>query len=122
MNGPHSGRSVPERDWRLYRDLHDSLVERYCRHVLVEVADVIGNTNKTAHQRYVGLYRLIHRRDKELARALNDPRRSTALYQIAAARALDLVTDDEMHQFSGDTQKAVNTTNAVTYSEPQEDK
>jgi hypothetical protein len=43
----------------------------------------------------------------ELADIFDDPRRSTAIEQLAHMWALKLVTDDEMARFSPDTCEAI---------------
>ena len=61
---------------------------------------------KTAakHERYLAAYRLIHKRDKEIGRASNDFRRSTAVFQIAIIRKLGVITDQELGRFGKEVQ------------------
>jgi hypothetical protein len=49
----------------------------------------------------------VQQRDRELAAIFNDPRRSTALEQLAHMWALDSLTDDEMARFSPDTREVI---------------
>ena len=107
MVGPSGARRIPERDWKVYRDLHRTLVERYCRRVLDEVESLIGAESQSAHDRYGRLYGLIRDRDKEIARVFDGMRRSAALFQIEACRELGLLTDEEMSRFSDETQELI---------------
>lgn len=62
---------------------------------------------QTAHQRYLKVYRLTHKRDKELADAFNDPRRSMALLQLMTIVSLKLITPEELATFSPETQQSI---------------
>lgn len=57
----------------------------------------------SAHERYLRLYDLIRTRDKELAAAFDDFRRSTAIMQLMLMRSHNLVTPDELARFSSGT-------------------
>ena len=57
-----------------------------------------AETNKSSHERYLALYRLVQDRDEVLAAAFNNPRRSTAAVQLARIRAEGLLTDEEFAQ------------------------
>lgn len=59
----------------------------------------------SAHERYRKLYDLIHRRDKELAGAFDDVRRSTAIMQLMLMRRYHLVTPEELARFGDDTRR-----------------
>jgi hypothetical protein len=98
---------IPESDWRQFKELHPILCERFCRNVLDDLQDVIGSSDQSAHERYIKVYRLLERRDKELARAFNDFRRSTALMQLAIMRSMRLLGDDDLLRFTPETQKFV---------------
>jgi hypothetical protein len=53
-------------------------LDRFCERVLSEISQISSDSNKTRHQRYVAIFKLLERRDRELADAFNDLRRSTA--------------------------------------------
>ena len=53
------------------------------------------------------MYRLIEQRDKELADAFNDLRRSTAVRQLACLQSLELLIDEEFARFGPETRDAV---------------
>jgi hypothetical protein len=100
-------RDISEPDWKLFRQLHPLALERFCERALADVGRLASETGKSAHERYVAVFRLLLRRDKELAEAFNDLRRSTALLQLAILRSRKLVTDEEFARFSPETQGAV---------------
>jgi hypothetical protein len=100
-------RDISEPDWKLFSQLHPLALERFCEKVLAEVGQLASEAGQSAHERYLAVYRLLKRRDKELAQAFNDLRRSTALLQLAILRAQGLVSDEELARFSPETRGAV---------------
>jgi hypothetical protein len=100
-------REIRESDWKIFRQLHKVALERFCQRVLDESERLHGDTTLSAHERYIAIYRLFDKRDKEVARLFNDLRRSTALWQLAAIKAHGLLTDDEFASFSEEAQNHV---------------
>jgi hypothetical protein len=76
-----------------------SLARSVCRRVNAELLVVLSDENRSQHERYLAAYRLIHKRDKEIGRAFNDFRRSTAVFQIAIIRKLGVINDEELGRF-----------------------
>ena len=87
-------------DWKLFKPLRDLALERFCERVLDEVSRIGSDQKKSKHERYVKIYRLMRKRDKEIDRIFDSLRRSTAVFQICAFRAQDLLTEEELRQFS----------------------
>lgn len=98
---------IRESDWKVFKEIHKLALERYCQRVIEEVAKVAADGGKSHHERYLALFRLIRDRDKELASAFDDFRRSTAVLQLTLIKSLGLLTDDEFARFSPATRKQV---------------
>jgi hypothetical protein len=98
---------IPEADWKKFRNLHKVALDRFCHRTLSDVRAVIDKPGADMHERYLAVFELIRNRDKELATAFDDMRRSIALQQLVAQRRLGLITDDEFAQFSPQTQQTV---------------
>jgi hypothetical protein len=99
---------IKESDWKLFsKELRPVALERYCERVLSEMAAVASDQKRTYHQRYLAVYRLMEKRDRELADAFNDPRRSRALFQLAHIRRIGLLTDEEMGRFGEETRRII---------------
>ena len=96
-------RTIAECDWKLFRKLHPVALQRLCERILTEARTEIDRPGKTAHERYLGLYRLLGKRDREVARAFNDLRRSTALTQLGLIHSLGLITAEERQSFTAET-------------------
>jgi hypothetical protein len=87
---------VAEKDWKVFRRLHSLALERHCAKTLRMAQDIAGDKAQTNHQRYQRLFGLMQDRDKEIARAFNNPRRSVVLEQIVAIRSLGLLEGSDL--------------------------
>jgi len=96
-------RQIKETDWKLLRQMHPIVLERFCQRALSEVQSISTDSAKSFHQRYLDIFNVIQNRDKDMARTFDDSRRSTDLIQLAAMRSQDLLTDDEFQRFSEET-------------------
>ena len=100
-------REIKESDWKLLRQLHTEALERFCKQILLEVARINADRVKSFHQKYLEIYAVLHRRDREIAQTFNDLRRSRALMMIASMKGHGLLTQDELSRFSQETQELV---------------
>jgi hypothetical protein len=91
---------ISEPDWRRFKEVRANLLERFCERTLNEVMGRIRGPGSSAHERYLKVYKLVHERDKQLANAFNDFRRSTAIMQLGIMRRMKLLTDEELGFFS----------------------
>jgi len=99
-------RTISESDWKLFRQLRAIALDRFCERVLSEIGRLTADAGKSAHERYVAVFQLLQQRDRELAEAFNDLRRSTAWRQLAVLRARGLLTEEEFARFSPETRGA----------------
>ena len=99
-SGGHDSSRFPERDWKHLRVVHGAALERFCSRVIQECQKILGDTDLTAHERYLRLFGLLRERDAELAGAFNDMRRSRAIHLLALMIRLDVVTTEELEEFS----------------------
>ena len=77
-------RTISEADWKIFRELQRTALERFCQGVLSEIDQISSNSGKSAHERYLAIFKLLESRDDTIAEAFNDLRRSTALHQLRA--------------------------------------
>ncbi|HEX6039896.1 hypothetical protein [Longimicrobium sp.] len=97
----------PEADWRILRELKPVLLDRLCTRIMDECRAVMDDPSRTAHERYLALFRTIKGRDEVLSMAFDDMRRSRALWRLAWLRHLALFCDDEWERFSPGTRETV---------------
>lgn len=100
-------RDIRESDWKLFRELHPGALRRFCEDVLSEITRIASDTSKTPHERYLEVFQLVRERDRKLAAAFDDKRRSTALSQLALIRSYGLLTDEEVGRFSPEARDAI---------------
>jgi hypothetical protein len=104
-----------ESDWKVFRPLHSVALERYCQRVIEEVR-VAAECTSDYHDCYLRLYRLIRERDKTMAITFDDPRRSNAFLLLANMIAEELLTPEEIEQFSLEVQERIEVINELRRS------
>ena len=98
---------VLESDWKVFRELRELALERFCKRVLEELEPLRLNASRSYHERYLDVFELLRDRDEELAHAFNDPRRSRMIVQLAAIHAYGLLEPDELARFTLGTRDTV---------------
>lgn len=96
-------KEISESDWKRFRELHRVAIERFCQKALSELEQIKSDDTKSFHQRYSEIFTLVQDRNHEMARTFDNPRRSSALFQLAAMRSQNLVSDEEFECFSEET-------------------
>lgn len=97
--------AIPEPDWKRFKKVRARALERLCRRILDESAAICNDDSEDAHARYLRLYSLIRERDRDVAAAFDDFRRSTAVQCLRNMIALDLLDDEDIGEFSEDVQR-----------------
>ena len=100
-------REIKESDWKLFRRLHPVALERFCQRVIEEVGSATSSYVDRYHDCYLKLFDLMQSRDREIASAFNDPRRSNAFILLANIKELGLLTEEELMQFSPEARDAI---------------
>jgi hypothetical protein len=91
---------ILESDWKIFRQLHPVILDRFCRRILEEIEGITSDTNKSNHEKHIAIYELARRRDREIENGSHDLRRSTAMLHICSFRRQGLFTDAEFARFS----------------------
>src|SRR5579864_7154693 len=102
-----SAHDVPESDWKVFRELRQRALERFCQRALEEVQSILGDGSRSHHHRYLDVFRLLRTRDDELAHAFNDPRRSRMIIQLAAIHSYGLLESNELGRFTERTRTTI---------------
>ena len=98
---------INETDWKVLRRVHPLALERFCEGVLGEVERFVRHRALSHHERYVEIFKLMQRRDGDIARLFNDPKRSRALTMLAHMRSEGVLTEEEFSSLSQQTRSAV---------------
>ena len=99
--------SVPEKDWKLFRQLEPLLLAKACESIFIKVEEIAHNRVDKEHQSYLSLYDLIKQEDAKIAETFNNPTRNNVILKIVALKRFDILTDEQLQQFSDETQATV---------------
>lgn len=99
----------PESDWKVFRDLREVALERFCKSVLDGIEALRPGSQLSHHGRYLALFGCLGERNQEMALAFDDPKRSQMLRQLIAIRRLDLLESEELLRFTRETRERVET-------------
>ena len=86
---PHD---IKESDWKVLRRLHPIALERFCERVLMEIGSVKNDDARNFHERYLDIFKIVERCDREIACIFDDLKRSRALMMLAAMCSVGLLT------------------------------
>ncbi len=100
-------REIKESDWKILRKLHQFALERFCQKVLEEIDRIITDSTKSFHEKYLDIYDVTRRRDKEMAKIFDNLRRSVAFEHLAQMKGHGLLTEEELSQLSQETRNLV---------------
>ena len=98
---------INEADWKVLRRIHSLALERFCERVLGEVERIVRNAALSHLERYLEIFKLMQRRDQDMARIFDNPRRSQALTMLAQMRSEGVLTEEEFSSLSQQTRSAV---------------
>jgi hypothetical protein len=90
---------IAERDWKRWRQLTPILLNRFCEGI-VRKAATFPDSPGSGHEQFLALHGFLGDANRDVARVFDNPRRSTALLQIAAAVSLGILTREELASFS----------------------
>ena len=62
---------------------------------------------RSCHERYLDVLRLVERRSREMADTFNDMRRSRALQRLTCIQSHELLTEEELGRFSPEMREAL---------------
>ena len=95
----------PESDWKIFRELREIALQRFCERILGEAKNLAADTSDTAHERFLKLYTHVNDQNYEIARAFDDPKRSSMLIQLSAMCRHNLLEPGELSRFSTETRE-----------------
>ena len=98
---------IKESDWKIFKELRPQALQRYCKRVMEDVNKVIHDNEGDAHERYIEMYKIVQDGDKKLALMFDGFSRSKALDQMVMYYGNDLLSEEEIAQFSDETQERI---------------
>ncbi|MFP4259425.1 MAG: hypothetical protein ACLFRE_10505 [Desulfovermiculus sp.] len=100
-------RKISDSDWKQFKKVRELALERFSQRILDESRSILESTSLSAYERYLKLYKLIEKRDEEMAGTFDDLRRSTAILYLRGMFWLNLLTDEEVALFSPEVQNVI---------------
>ena len=97
--------SIPERDWKYMRSIHDEILAVLCGQINRQSEVILEQGRDTPHKTYLDLYRHIQDSDDIIARCFNDWRRSTLQMKMSALHEHGLLTDAHIQKLSPEAQE-----------------
>ena len=97
---------ISKKDWKLYREKLPGWQERYMEKLVKEYIEMLSNDDKPASEKFWELEERI-KKDKKHPGVLIEVRKSNALYDIIRFIALDVITYDDIADFSEDLKKDI---------------
>ena len=104
---------IPEKDWKIIRDLNDKLLHRFCESALSKIKNIIDNRGSESHNAYLKIWKTLRKEDKELSIMFDDLKRSNAINKLTAWKSFNLITDSEFNRFSKETKETVEFLNSL---------
>jgi hypothetical protein len=101
---------MKESEWKIFKNLKEICLERYCNKVLEEAQNICELKEKSSHNRYQDLYELVRNRDKELGKAFDGLSRSKADYQLMMMYRMQLIEEGELEEFESETKDNIRRT------------
>ncbi|WP_373509695.1 hypothetical protein [Thiocapsa sp.] len=96
---------IREADWKVFKQVRETALQRFCRQVLVDIDAINRDAALTAHQRYLTVYELIQARDRTLDATFDGLSRSDAAFRLMLMRTLGLVSEVDLARFSDELQQ-----------------
>ena len=84
---------MKELDWKVFTDIKDKAIEKYCTLALEESKEVISDQKEHVHNRYLLLYKLLQNRNKQMSLLFDGHSRSKAWIQLIAIRSEGLADE-----------------------------
>ncbi len=97
-----------ESDWKKFVKVKKSSLDLFCQKVNSELAERLSNNEKSAHDIYLDVYQFINKKDKLLANTFDGHSRSKACLQLLQMRNQNLVSQEQLDEFSDEFVKQTN--------------
>ncbi len=91
---------MKESDWKVFKNIKEQAIKKYCTNVLDEFRDVIDDEKEHPHNKYLLLYKLMENRNKEMSLLFDHHSRSKAALQLIAIRAEELASKELLSELS----------------------
>lgn len=92
---------ITEADWKVFKKVRETALQRFSQRILDEMKALAEDKSRTPHERYLAVWKMMHKRNREIADAFDNMRRSAAKLQLLMMyRTLELIEPRELAPFS----------------------
>lgn|SRR5690606_23545473 len=97
---------IKESDWKLFKAIKEEALETFCKERLREYENIITDDTRSAHERYLHLFKLSRARDKEMELLFDGHSRSKAFFQLMEIRREGIANPDLVDKLSDEFKAA----------------
>jgi len=99
--------TIPEKDWRIFREMKNNLLQAQCEKSLSRISGILQKQTADAHATYLEVYKAVKEEDRIIGEIFDDHRRSTAIFSLAVMVRHGLITPEDRKRFSPETQARI---------------
>lgn len=96
---------MKESDWKVFKKIKDKAIDQYCQTALSEFGGIIEDKDKSAHERYLYLYKVVDNTDRKMSLLFDEHSRSKARLQLLVIRGEGLADKYLVSQLSEEFQQ-----------------
>ncbi len=87
--------------------IQKKLINQLCGSILDKADTIIAAKDGREHEAYLSLWKMLHKEDAKVSLMFDNMRRSDAFYKLAAWKNNNLISEDDMKEFSDETQQVI---------------
>jgi len=91
---------MKESDWKLFKEIKEIAIERFCTMALDEFRDVMDDESEHIHNRYLLNFKLVQNKDRQMSLLFGGHSRSKAALQLLAIRGEGLADENLVSKLS----------------------
>ena len=102
-----SKNDMKESEWKKFKRLKELCLEKFSEEIMSEVENICKSSELSAYERYINLYKLIQKKDREMVDVFNGLSRSRAFIQLLQMYRLGLVEEKYLDEFENETKEKI---------------
>jgi hypothetical protein len=98
---------IAEKDWKRLRAKQEEKLDQVCGNIINNIKAAMPDQKHGHHKAYLDIWDIIHAGDAKIAEMFDDLRRSNAVFKLASWQKNGLLNEDELKEFSEETQASI---------------
>jgi len=104
-------RGIAEKDWKRLRAKQEKKLNQASENIVGRVKAALQDQQSGHYNIYLAIWDIIHEGDAGIVEMFDDLKRSTAVFKLAAWHRHGLLSEDELKEFSDETQAIIRSIN-----------